>query len=84
MQQFRENQKLVVTKGLTLSEASRRLEGLTSSLDDARKKEAAATKKGNVANNGDAVNDADPVNKRDTASKDDFKKGEAAMKDESS
>ena len=32
LQQFRESQKIVVTKGLTLSDAARRLEGLTTSL----------------------------------------------------
>ncbi len=57
---------------------------MVGTLDDARKKEAAATQKGAVANNGDAVNDADLVNKRDAASNDDAKKGAAATKDESS
>ena len=42
LQQFRESQKIVATKGLSLSEATRRLEGLTSSLDEARKKRSDA------------------------------------------
>ena len=42
LQHFRESQKIVVTKGLTLSEATRRLEGLTSSLEEARKKRSDA------------------------------------------
>lgn len=42
LQQFRESQKIVVTKGASLSDATRRLEGLTASLEDARKKRAEA------------------------------------------
>ncbi len=42
LQQFRESQKIVVTKGMTLSEATRRLETLTVSLEDARKKRSDA------------------------------------------
>jgi capsular exopolysaccharide synthesis family protein len=42
LQQFRESQKIVVTKGTSLSEATRRLEGLTASLEDARKKRSDA------------------------------------------
>jgi succinoglycan biosynthesis transport protein ExoP len=42
LQQFRESQKIVVTKGLTLSDATRRLEGLTASLEDARRKRSDA------------------------------------------
>ncbi|MEO8202687.1 MAG: polysaccharide biosynthesis tyrosine autokinase, partial [Betaproteobacteria bacterium] len=42
LQQFRESQKIVVTKGLSLSDATRRLEGLTASLEDARKKRSEA------------------------------------------
>jgi len=38
LQQFRESQKIVVSKGLTLSEVTRRLEGLTASLEEARRK----------------------------------------------
>lgn len=38
LQQFRESQRIVVSKGLTLSEVNRRLEGITASLEDARKK----------------------------------------------
>ena len=38
LQQYRESQKMVVTKGLTLSEATRKLENLTASLEDARRK----------------------------------------------
>jgi polysaccharide biosynthesis transport protein len=42
LQQFRESQKIVVTKGLSLSDATRRLEGLTTSLEDARRKRSDA------------------------------------------
>ncbi len=42
LQQFRESQKIVVTKGLSLTDATRRLEGLTASLEDARKKRSEA------------------------------------------
>ena len=42
LQQFRESQKIVVTKGLSLSDATRRLEGLTTSLEDARRKRTEA------------------------------------------
>jgi len=42
LQQFRDSQKIVVTKGLSLSEATRRLEGLSGSLEEARKKRADA------------------------------------------
>ena len=42
LQQFRESQKIVVTKGLSLSDATRRLEGLTVSLEDARRKRSDA------------------------------------------
>ncbi len=42
LQQFRESQKIVVTKGLSLSDATRRLDGLTSSLEDARRKRSEA------------------------------------------
>ncbi len=42
LQQFRESQKIVVSRGLSLSEATRRLEGLTASLDEARKKRSDA------------------------------------------
>lgn len=42
LQQYRESQKIVVTKGLTLSDATRRLEGLTSSLEEARRKRSEA------------------------------------------
>lgn len=42
LQKFRESQKIVVTKGLSLSDATRRLEGLTTSLEDARKKRSEA------------------------------------------
>ena len=38
LQQYRESQKIVVTKGLTLSEATRKLENLTTSLEDARRR----------------------------------------------
>ena len=38
LQQFRESQKIVVTKGQSLTDATRRLEGLTASLEEARKK----------------------------------------------
>jgi capsular exopolysaccharide synthesis family protein len=38
LQQFRESQRIVVSKGLTLSEVTRRLEGLTTSLEEARRK----------------------------------------------
>jgi capsular exopolysaccharide synthesis family protein len=42
LQQFRESQKIVVTKGLSLTDATRRLEGLTASLEDARRKRSDA------------------------------------------
>lgn len=42
LQQFRESQKIVVSKGSSLSDATRRLEGLTASLEDARKKRSEA------------------------------------------
>ncbi|MCX7158418.1 MAG: hypothetical protein NT176_04460, partial [Proteobacteria bacterium] len=42
LQQFRESQKIVVTKGMSLSDATRRLEGLTVSLEEARKKRSDA------------------------------------------
>ena len=42
LQQFRESQKIVVTKGLSLTDATRRLEGLTASLEDARRKRSEA------------------------------------------
>ncbi|MEP7247527.1 MAG: polysaccharide biosynthesis tyrosine autokinase [Gammaproteobacteria bacterium] len=42
LQQFRESQKIVVTKGLSLSDATRRLDGLTGSLEDAQKKRSEA------------------------------------------
>jgi capsular exopolysaccharide synthesis family protein len=42
LQQFRESQKIVVTKGLSLTDATRRLESLTASLEDARKKRSEA------------------------------------------
>ena len=42
LQQYRESQKIVVTKGLSLSGATRRLEEITTSLEDARKKRSDA------------------------------------------
>ena len=42
LQQFRESQKIVVTKGLSLTDATRRLEGLTASFEDARRKRSEA------------------------------------------
>lgn len=42
LQRFRESQKIVVTKGLSLSDATRRLEGLTASLEEARRKRSDA------------------------------------------
>lgn len=42
LQLFRESQKIVVTKGLSLTDATRRLEGLTTSLEEARKKRSDA------------------------------------------
>ena len=42
LQQFRESQKIVVTKGLSLSESSRRLESLGASLEEARRKRSDA------------------------------------------
>ncbi|MBS0335289.1 MAG: polysaccharide biosynthesis tyrosine autokinase [Proteobacteria bacterium] len=42
LQQFRESQKIVVTKGMTLSEATRRLESLTTALEEARRKRSDA------------------------------------------
>lgn len=42
LQQFRESQKIVVSKGSSLSDATRRLEGLAASLEDARRKRSEA------------------------------------------
>ncbi len=42
LQQFRESQRLVASRGLTISEATRRLETLTISLEEARKKRSDA------------------------------------------
>lgn len=42
LQQYRESQKIVIARGLTLTEATRRVEIVTNSLDEARKKRADA------------------------------------------
>lgn len=42
LQQFRESQKVVIAKGISVSDAARRLEDVTSNLDEARRKRMAA------------------------------------------